>query len=117
MANLRITCFLYIYGYNAHMNTFLKSAEFDAWLTGLKDKVGKALITRRIERAEAGHFGDCEPVGEGVSELRIHYGPGYRAYFMRRGEVIYFLLLGGDKSTQKRDIKRAIDMARTLNKE
>ena len=99
------------------MNTFLKSDEFDAWLSGLKDQVGKAIIAKRIRAAEAGRFGDCEPVGEGVSEMRIHYGPGYRAYYTRRGEVVYLLLLGGDKSTQKRDIKRAKDMARTLPKE
>ena len=99
------------------MNTFLKSEEFDAWLVGLKDHVGKAMIAKRIRNAEAGNFGDCEPVGEGISELRIHYGPGYRAYFTRRGNVVYFLLLGGDKSTQKRDIKRAQTMARTLPKE
>ncbi len=99
------------------MNTFLKSDEFDAWLVGMKDYVGKAMIAKRIRNAEAGNFGDCEPVGEGVSELRIHCGPGYRAYFTRRGNVVYFLLLGGDKSTQKRDIKRAKTMARTLPKE
>ena len=99
------------------MMTFLKSDEFDAWLVGLKDHVGKAMIAKRIRNAEAGNFGDCEPVGEGVSELRIHCGPGYRAYFTRRGDVVYFLLLGGDKSTQKRDIKRAKTMARTLPKE
>ncbi len=99
------------------MNIFLKSEEFDAWLVGLKDRVGKAMIVKRIRSAEAGNFGDCEPVGEGVSELRIHCGPGYRAYFTRRGDVVYFLLLGGDKSTQKRDIKRAKTMARTLPKE
>ncbi len=99
------------------MNTFLKSDEFDAWLLGLKDHVGKAMIVKRIRSAEAGNFGDCEPVGEGISELRIHCGPGYRAYFTRRGDVVYFLLLGGDKSTQKRDIKRAKTMARTLTKE
>lgn len=96
------------------MNTFLQSEEFVAWLSGLKDRIGRARIARRIELAEAGHFGDCEPVGEGVSEMRIHAGPGYRAYFTRRGEVVYFLLLGGDKSTQKRDIQRAIKMARAL---
>ena len=96
------------------MNTFLKSDEFDDWLSGLKDQVGKAIIAKRIRAAEAGRFGDCEPVGEGVSEMRIHYGPGYRAYFIRHGEVVYLLLLGGNKSTQKRDIKRAKDMARTL---
>lgn len=98
------------------MNTFLKSDEFDDWLAGLKDQVGKAIIAKRIRAAEEGRFGDCEPVGEGVSEMRIHYGPGYRAYFTRRGEVIYLLLLGGDKSTQKRDIKRAKEMARALQR-
>lgn len=96
------------------MNTFLKSEEFNNWLVDLKDQVGKALITKRIRNAETGNFGDCEPVGGGVSELRIHYGPGYRAYFTRHGEVVYFLLLGGDKSTQKRDVKRAKEMARAL---
>ena len=99
------------------MNMFLKSEEFNDWLIALKDQIGKALIIKRIRSAEAGNFGDCEPVGEGVSELRIHYGLGYRAYFTRQGSVVYFLLLGGDKSTQKRDIQRAKDMARTLPKE
>lgn len=100
-----------------NMSTFLKSEEFDAWLVALKDNVGKAMIAKRIRNAEAGNFGDCEPVGEGVSEMRINYGPGYRAYFTRHGEVVYLLLLGGDKSTQKRDIKRAKTMARTLPKD
>ena len=98
------------------MNTFLRSDEFDVWLSGLKDKVGRARIAHRIRSAEQGNFGDCEPVGEGVSEMRIHVGPGYRAYFTRRAEVVFLLLLGGDKSSQKRDIKRAIEMARTLDK-
>ena len=70
------------------MNTFFKSDEFNEWLTGLKDQVGKAIIAKRIESAEAGRFGDCESVGEGVSEMRIHFGPGYRAYFTRRGKVV-----------------------------
>jgi putative addiction module killer protein len=99
------------------MNTFQKSDEFDAWLLGLKDQVGKAQIALRLDRAVRGNFGDCEPIGEGVSEMRIHHGPGYRVYFTRRGKVIYLLLLGGDKSTQKRDIKRAIDMASALPKD
>lgn len=99
------------------MNTFLRSEVFDTWLSELKDKVGRARILHRIRSAEHGNFGDCEPVGEGVSETRIHVGPGYRAYFTRRGEVLYLLLLGGDKSSQKRDIKRAIEMARTFDKE
>lgn len=99
------------------MNTFQKSDEFDAWLVGLKDPVGKAQIALRLDRAAKGNLGDCEPVGEGVLEMRIHHGPGYRVYFTRRGTVVYLLLLGGDKSTQKRDIKRAIKMAGSLPKE
>ena len=99
------------------MNTFLRTEEFDTWLSGLKDRVGRARIVHRIRSAEHGNFGDCKPVGEGVSEMRIHIGPGYRVYFSRRSEVIYLLLLGSDKSSQKRDIKRAIEMARTLDKE
>jgi len=99
------------------MNIFQRSGEFDAWLVSLKDKVARARIALRIRSAEHGNFGDCEPVGEGVSEMRVHVGPGYRAYFTRRAGVVYLLLVGGDKSTQKRDIKRAIEMARALNKE
>ncbi len=99
------------------MNTFLRTEEFDAWLSAMKDKVGRARIALRIRSAEHGNFGDCEPVGEGVSEMRVHAGPGYRVYYTRRGKVVYLLLLGGDKSFQKRDIKRAIEMARTLDKE
>jgi putative addiction module killer protein len=99
------------------MNSFLRTAEFDAWLSGLKDKIGRARIVLRIRSAEHGNFGDCEPVGNGVSEMRIHVGPGYRAYFTRRDKVVYLLLMGGDKSSQKRDIKRALEMARALDKE
>jgi putative addiction module killer protein len=99
------------------VNTFFRTDEFDAWLSALSDRVGRARIISRIRAAEAGNFGDCEPVGEGVSEMRIHVGPGYRLYYMRRGEVVYLLLLGGDKSSQKRDIKRALEMARTLREE
>lgn len=74
-------------------------------------------VNSNVRAAEAGNFGDCEPVGEGVSEMRIHVGPGYRLYYTRRGEVIYLLLVGGDKSEQKRDIKRALEMARKLNED
>lgn len=99
------------------MNTFLRTDEFHAWLSALKDKIGRARIAHRIRSAEHGNFGDCEPVGEGVSEMRVHVGPGYRVYYTRRGETVYLLLLGGDKSSQKRDIKRAIEMAGALDKE
>ena len=97
------------------MDMFLRSDQFDHWLSALKDKVAKARILQRLDAAMAGNFGDCEPVGEGVSEMRIHVGPGYRIYYTRRAERVYLLLLGGDKSTQKRDIKRAIEMARTID--
>lgn len=99
------------------MKTFLRSAEFDVWLAALKDTIGRARIIHRVRAAEAGNFGDCASISEGVSEMRIHIGPGYRLYFMQRGEVTYLLLLGGDKSGQKRDIRRALEMARTLKQE
>lgn len=99
------------------MNTFERTDEFDAWLAGLKDKPGRARIAYRVRSAEHGNFGDCDSVGEGVSEMRVHVGPGYRVYFTRRAKVVFLLLLGGDKSSQKRDIKRAIEIARALGKE
>lgn len=96
------------------VNTLVRTAEFAEWLRQLKDVKGKARILARLDAAEMGNFGDCEPVGDGVSEMRIHTGPGYRVYFARHARVVYVLLLGGDKSTQKRDIKRAIQLAREL---
>ena len=92
------------------MNTFLRTEAFDTWLSALKDKVGRARIVHRIRSAEHGNFADCKPVGEGVFEMRVHVGPGYRVYYTRRGEVLYLLLLGGDKSSQKRDTQRAIPL-------
>lgn len=97
-------------------NDFEKSAEFDEWLKALKDRTGKARILHRLTAAEHGNFGDCEPVGGGVSEMRIHCGPGYRVYFTRIGKRVYFLLVGGDKSSQKLDIKRAVEMAQTIGR-
>ena len=96
------------------MNTFVRSSDFDAWLSGLADQKVKARILARLRSATLGNFGDCEPVGEGISEMRIHFGPGYRVYFVRTGTTIYVLLAGGDKSSQKRDIARAKKMAREL---
>ena len=96
------------------MNTLIQSSVFGEWLRALTDDVGKAHILRRIVSAELGNFGDCEAVGDGVSEMRIHYGPGYRVYFVRNGGAIYVLLCGGNKASQKRDIKRAKTMAREL---
>lgn len=82
-------------------------APYSIWLDGLKDKVGKARIISQVDRMELGIFGDSEPVGEGVSELRIHYGPGYRVYYAKEGKNIYLLLCGGDKSSQRKDIRLA----------
>lgn len=84
------------------------------WLKSLRDRKAQARIIARIRSAEAGNFGDCKPVGEGVSEMRIDVGAGYRVYFVRRALTVYLLLAGGDKSTQKADIRRAQKMARDL---
>jgi putative addiction module killer protein len=99
------------------MNTLVQSHEFASWLAGLRDLNGRARIADRVVRAEAGNFGDCASVGDGISEMRIHSGPGYRIYFTRRGEVVYLLLIGGDKSTQPQDIASAKAMLSTLPKE
>ena len=77
------------------------------WFEGLNDKQARARIDARMARIAGGNLGDVEPVGEGVLELRIDWGPGYRVYFSRRGNVIVLLLCGGDKRTQQKDIKRA----------
>jgi putative addiction module killer protein len=99
------------------MIDFKRSRVFADWLNALRDTIGKARVIARLRAAEHGNFGDCESVGEAIYEMRVHYGPGYRMYFTRRGEVVYLLLVGGDKSTQKRDIKRAIQMAQNIGDE
>lgn len=96
------------------MKTILTTETFDDWFANLKDRAGSMRIQARIDRAEDGNFGDCSPVGEGVSEMRIHFGPGYRVYFVQRGLEIVVLLAGGDKSTQAKDIKSALELAREL---
>jgi putative addiction module killer protein len=91
-----------------------KTDVFAQWLDGLRDLKARARVQARIERLAGGNPGDVEPVGEGVSELRIGYGPGYRVYFKRRGQELIILLAGGDKSSQARDIKTALRLARKL---
>ena len=91
-----------------------KTDVFSHWLDDLRDLQARARIQARIERLAAGNPGDVEPVGEGVSELRINYGPGYRVYFKKRGRALIILLAGGDKSTQTKDIKTALRLARNL---
>lgn len=84
-----------------------RSPVFEAWLARLRDFKARAIIAQRITRLAAGQIGDFKPVGDGVYELRIGYGPGYRLYFVRRGETVIVLLCGGDKGSQARDIARA----------
>lgn len=96
------------------MYSILTTEQFDNWLSGLRDRKVKSLVQVRIDRMEDGNFGDCQPVGNGVSELRIHYGQGYRVYFKRSGIEIIVLLVGGDKSSQPKDIKAAQALAEQL---
>ena len=91
-----------------------KTEVYAKWLDGLRDVRGRARVLVRVERLAAGNPGDVRPVGEGVSELRIDYGPGYRVYFKKQGGMIVVLLAGGDKRTQSRDIKTALRLARNL---
>jgi putative addiction module killer protein len=96
------------------MTEIRKTEVFVKWLDGLADIRARALILVRIERLAAGNPGDVEPVGEGVSELRVNYGPGYRVYYKQHGQSLIILLAGGDKHTQGKDIKSALRLARNL---
>lgn len=87
---------------------------YSQWFNGLRNRQARARINVRVRRLSLGNPGDVKPVGEGVSEMRIDYGPGYRVYFVRRGQALVILLAGGDKHTQDRDIKMALDLAREL---
>jgi putative addiction module killer protein len=98
------------------LNTLLRSSDFDAWLSGLGDLKAKARILARLSSATLGNFGDCESVGEGVSEMRVHIGAGYRVYYMRSGSTVYVLLAGGVKASQTKDIAKAKQMARELKR-
>ncbi len=92
-----------------------KTEVFVEWIDGLRDVQARARIQARIERLATGNPGDVEPVGAGVSELRINYGPGYRVYFKQRGRKLVILLVGGDKSSQTKDIKTALRISRDLS--
>jgi putative addiction module killer protein len=91
-----------------------KTDVYAKWLDGLRDIRARARVLARVERLAAGHAGDAEPVGEGVSEMRINYGPGYRVYYKQQGRELVILLAGGDKSSQTRDLKTALRLARNL---
>lgn len=92
-----------------HLQMFLveKTSEFDKWFRRLEDRKAKAKILLRLQRVEAGNLGDIGSVGDGIDELRIQFGPGYRIYYKKHGHRLILLLVGGDKSTQDRDIKKA----------
>jgi putative addiction module killer protein len=96
------------------MIEILKTETFARWLDGLCDIHARARVQARVERLASGNPGDVRPVGEGVSELRIDYGPGYRVYYTKRGRTVLILLAGGDKRTQATDIKTALRLARNL---
>ena len=96
------------------MKEIVETHEFARWIDGLKDIQALARIQARIYRLIHGLPGDVKPVGEGVSELRINYGPGYRVYYIQNGSVVIILLAGGDKKTQNKDIQTALELARNL---
>ena len=91
-----------------------QTARFAAWLAGLRDDRARARILKRLDRAGQGNLGDVAPVGEGVSEMKIYYGPGYRVYFVQRGSQLIVLLCGGDKSRQAADIEEAKALAKEV---
>jgi putative addiction module killer protein len=105
---------LYPFGYNRDVYTVRLTDEFQTWLDQLPDRRGQIRIAARLRQAEAGNLGDWAPVGDEVSEMRVHFGPGYRLYFTRRGGVLIVMLAGGDKSSQQRDIRRAQRIAKEL---
>lgn len=93
------------------MTELVKSATFDRWLRSLRDRRALARIQARLDRLAGGNPGDVKPVGGGISEMRIDYGPGYRVYYMKKGPIIIILLSGGNKSSQKPDIAKAKEIA------
>ena len=97
------------------MITIKQTDEFARWLSGLRDNRAKQKIATRLQRLKFGHFGDVEPIGGGLSELRIHEGQGYRVYFRQNGQEIILLICGGNKKTQQRDISRAHEIMKELS--
>ncbi len=95
-----------------------KTPEFDKWLRKLKDLRAKAKILFRIQKIESsGHFGDCKPVGDGIRELKINYAKGYRVYYVEKDFKIIILLIGGDKTTQQRDLEKAKKILKKVNQQ
>lgn len=105
---------MYLNGYNLSMYTIQQTHKFSQWLIKLKDMRARIAIVRRLERAQSGNLGDVKSVGERVFEMRVDMGAGYRLYYTMRGNELIILLVGGDKSTQQRDIEKAIEMAKEI---
>lgn len=106
--------YVYPIGYDMNMIEIRQTAVYNKWFNGLSDNRVKARINVRIRRLSLGNPGDVKPVGAGVSEMRIDYGPGYRIYFVQRGAELVILLAGGDKKTQTKDIAHAIELAQSV---
>jgi putative addiction module killer protein len=102
--------------YSASMFEVKRTDAFDGWLKGLRDSKGRTKIQARIDRLANGNPGDVGPIGEGLSELRIDFGPGYRVYYARAGKTLHLLLCGGDKGSQEADIKNAHAIWTELNR-
>ena len=105
---------MYPLRYDMNMIEVRQTDEYSDWFANLPDRQARARINARIRRLSLGNPGDVKPVGEGVSELRIDYGPGYRVYFLQRGHEVVILLAGGDKRTQQKDIQTALELVRNL---
>ncbi len=108
--------FVYPEDYISIMNIVRETNLFSMWLRKLRDVKGRARIAARIDAAKLGNFGDCKGLGDGVSEMRIHFGPAYRVYYAQEGQCVYLLLLGGDKSTQEKDIAKAKELWTSIKK-
>lgn len=96
------------------MYSITETEVFSNWLSGLKDTITRARLIKRLQRAALGNLGDTKPVGEGVFEMREFFGPGWRMYYIQRGDVLILMLGGGDKSSQQRDIERAIQLSKEI---
>lgn len=96
------------------MYSIIETEAFSDWLSGLKDTITRMRLIKRLQRAALGNLGDVKPVGEGVFEMREFFGPGWRMYYVQRGDVLLIMLGGGDKSNQQRDIERAIQLSKEL---
>ncbi len=103
-----------VVAYGLQMIEVRETGTFSDWLSGLRDARAKAEVARRVRRLALGNPGDVKPVGDGVSELRIHYGPGYRVYYVQRGSLLIILLCGGDKTGQANDIAKALKLAKEV---